>query len=753
MAQAISIDGGWSVWTTGLVRSAGFPEELILSLATLDPAARSDARTWDHARRALREVARRPDFREVLVWQNRGALRTGADKLLTRPAGATDSKTRQYEALIANYLQRLCTKNEIISFFGPIAWCTFDRDDYLVRFEPGASLLKKRTTFLEHWAADALAERLTRDDELRPFLSPRKIPTLRLEGTTLHKGGKTTELPDEYAVILAACDGTTPAGELAQRIIDEGELDLEDRGEIFEILESLAEQGLVTWTFEVPIITPHPDRLLRAQLEALPDTPAREAALALTRDLEDHRRAVATAAGDPEELDARIEALERTFEQITGQESQRHAGELYGARSIFYEDCIRDVSCHFGGQFLDAIGPTLALLLQSARWYTHEVGRKYSALLEEIFDRASTEKKVDRLDYLDFLREVAPHLSDKGAQAAEIVRTTLDGLQARWTELLGVEPDRHRIELRAEDLRESVLAAFDAPRPGWPDARYHSPDFMVAAAGIEAFHRGEFLAVLSELDVAINTLFGQYLVQQFPHDLDPQVAGELAPSIATIVPKADMNRAIMCPLPPHLHIELGKTRSPKPRDQVIAAAELVVERHEGRLQLASRDGQHRFEIIECFQQYLAEVTESNFRLLPRGGHLPRITIDRVVIQREEWRFEPGSLSFAWARTPLDRFAAAGEWRGAHGLPRMVFVRIPEERSPFYLDFESPHLVEILAKNIRKASMVTLTEMLPAIGESWLHDAEGRTYTSEIRIPCVDPEPWRPLPVTPAGARR
>ena len=35
------------------------------------------------------------------------------------------------------------------------------------------------------------------------------------------------------------------------------------------------------------------------------------------------------------------------------------------------------------------------------------------------------------------------------------------------------------------------------------------------------------------------------------------------------------------------------------------------------------------------------------------------------------------------------------------------------------------------------------QMLPAIDDCWLPDAEGRRYASELRIVVLDPERWRP----------
>jgi hypothetical protein len=78
------------------------------------------------------------------------------------------------------------------------------------------------------------------------------------------------------------------------------------------------------------------------------------------------------------------------------------------------------------------------------------------------------------------------------------------------------------------------------------------------------------------------------------------------------------------------------------------------------------------------------------------------------------------------------------------MPRQVFVKTPIEIKPFYLDFDSPIYVEILAKKVRRtgeASLaeppITVTEMLPEHTALWLSDAEGQRYTSEFRFAALD----------------
>ena len=78
-----------------------------------------------------------------------------------------------------------------------------------------------------------------------------------------------------------------------------------------------------------------------------------------------------------------------------------------------------------------------------------------------------------------------------------------------------------------------------------------------------------------------------------------------------------------------------------------------------------------------------------------------------------------------------------------------FARVSFEMKPVYVDFESPVSVDVLAKFLRRGAkessemLVTVTEMLPTPRQCWLTDAEGKRYTSELRVIAVNPQPWRP----------
>lgn len=102
------------------------------------------------------------------------------------------------------------------------------------------------------------------------------------------------------------------------------------------------------------------------------------------------------------------------------------------------------------------------------------------------------------------------------------------------------------------------------------------------------------------------------------------------------------------------------------------------------------------------------------------------------------------ISFAHEKRGTDRFVAARKRAREHGMPGFVFVKTTAVLEPFLVDFEGPVYIDILAKMIRQTMKVnnvegsiTTKEMLPTHDETWLLDAEGQRYPSELRIVAVD----------------
>ena len=126
-------------------------------------------------------------------------------------------------------------------------------------------------------------------------------------------------------------------------------------------------------------------------------------------------------------------------------------------------------------------------------------------------------------------------------------------------------------------------------------------------------------------------------------------------------------------------------------------------------------------------------TVFSYEPFPKVEHMERITVGRTVLRRESWRISVGDC-------PTDP-AGVAVWARDHGMPRRVFVRMPDERKPTYLDVESPVLARIFCRQIRRRAdrpdeLVAVSEMLPRPEDCWL-ELDGERYTSELRIAAVD----------------
>jgi Lantibiotic dehydratase, N terminus len=701
--------------------------------------------------RAIRGAARDPRFREALVWQNRGALHNGIDVLLRHDDTVATAKTREYERLVANHLQRYCVKNDSIGFFGPVGWARLAREPEQFSVRPGRQLLATRTVYFEYWGIDALAGVIAQDPRLRRHLAPRRHPTVWLDGTALHHPvERTSELGLAYARLLAACDGERSAHAIARELVQDPALELADEDEVYELLDELTTLRLVVWTLEISPRAEHPDRALAALLEAVEDQDAAAPGLAKLAELSAAREAVARAAGDADALDRALARLDETFTRHTETAAARRHGETYAARTLVYEDCRRDLDMAIGPAVIDRISAPLALLLTSTRWFTFTLAQRTRELLVALHRDLARETGSSTVDFLRFWERASGHFNAPGA--SPMVSALTEELQRRWATLVGLEGavfDQQRLDLTVAQLAAAAAPLFAAPCPGWPSARHHAPDLMIAASSVEAIARGDFTVVSGELHTATPTVATPCLLRQHPHPEEIVAAmthDRPAPVIEAVAAKEGALRSDKFSFRvDDLDLEIGMTRSWRPRGQVVEAGALVVEPAAGSLRMRTRDGTRSFTFEELLDSVLSAGSLAHFKVMAPARHCPRVSLDGLVIHRESWRFAPAELAFTRIDDPIDRMVATRRWARAHRLPRFVFYKVPHEIKPCYLDLDSPHYVERLALMARNAAELTVSEMLPAIDQSWLPDADGAHYTCELRIVAVDPEPWRLQP--------
>jgi hypothetical protein len=423
----------------------------------------------------------------------------------------------------------------------------------------------------------------------------------------------------------------------------------------------------------------------------------------------------------------------------------RRGGRTYAGRTILFVDCRRDVEVVLGQDLIDQLAPPLSLLLTMVRWYTHQATTRLLGYFRGVYEKLRADGGSDRVPFPTFWK-VAEGETLGGNLVAEVapssvVRGVVDEFQARLMEVLALSADPRRVQHRAAELAPKVRATFAAPHSGGLPMRFHSPDILIAADGSEAIARGDYQFVVGETHAGTHTFCTPLFLELCPD------AAELLRDRATDLPGFEvfpiMSRDRYLRVNPSsygrdFHVETGDARSWLPRDRVFAAADLVVESI-GDQPFVRRSGDPRaFDLVTFLDYYMVRVLVSECRWVAPLPHTPRVTIDRLVIVREAWRFEAPELPFAHGDHGFPRFVEARRWAAKHAMPRFVFVKVPEERKPVYVDFESALCVEQLAHLFRGASSAQVTEMLPAVGQSWLTDAEGNRYVSELRMAAVDP---------------
>lgn len=694
----------------------------------------------------LRQVAADDRYREAVAWQNRNVLHNTLNSLLSRPATARDADSRRKELLVASYLQRYCMKNDTIGFFGPSVFGDFTSDGEPLVSRPGPGLVRRRKVELEYWAVDALATALSRHPDLRPSLCPRLHPTCRLEGSSLVTPFGTHEMSPSNLALLRGCDGTRSAAILARTLAGQPGLDLSGPEQVMAAINRFEQMGLLLRKLDVAPQLPPFVPILKAQLEDLPTSSARDQALEALARLEAARAALAEASGDSVKVDAALEALENTFTELTGQAATRSAGQLYAGRTLAYEDCRRDIEVALGPMLREELAAPLSLVLTSCRWFTHHVSRQYLESLRHVHQVLRQETGSERVDLLTFSARATSHFKQEDTEDNPGARASVHEFQARWARLLGIPTDARRITRTARDLMDAARDLFSAPGPGWPTARYHSPDVLIAASGPEAVARGDFSFVLGEIHAGYNQLENSVAFGEHPSPEDFLAALDADHPQGRVRAIQETSHGLRLALlnlsrhPGNVDWEYSATRSARPAAQVVPASELVILENAGRFVVSTRDGRLSWDGLGFLD---AAMGEKRLDFLPSLPHAPRVTIDRLVLCREAWRFSASELPFAQLGTPAERFLGARRWVQQRGLPRFGFVRASAEHKPVYVDLESPVYVEMLGKLVRRSTELMFTELLPGPDECWLADSQGRRYTSELRMVAVDPIAWKP----------
>ncbi|HET7047363.1 MAG TPA: lantibiotic dehydratase [Solirubrobacteraceae bacterium] len=471
---------------------------------------------------------------------------------------------------------------------------------------------------------------------------------------------------------------------------------------------------------ELTIATgPHAAADLRAALDTHSDAGIRKRGLG---SLDRFERALDLVARAPaESLREALAALDATFSELTGRDPVRNAGRAYGARTLVYIDCMRDLDLTLGSTLVSEIAPGLQVLFEAGRWYSGRVNEFGKGVIEQSLPPGG------RGPFGPVLGRVLRTLFE---QCTPEIEAGLAEMHRRLAVLLA--------DPRLETIAARATAMFADHRPAWPTGVFQSVDLQIAAPHEAAVADSDWLAVVGDMHPGANPLVQGVFAHRHPN---PRAMLDLI--------RATLGRPLPLLLPPFapgmgqdgrgmpltaeddIHLAaMADAKAPPPR-RTWLPHELFVEDGD----LVDRDGSLRVALTDALGIAIFIAGVRLFELLPEDEHVARVTVGHTVLRREGWN------------VPADEVPRDAEVLSAfareRGMPRRLFAKSPLERKPMYLDVESPVLARILSRHARRAAAqapgaaIRFTEMLPTPEQCWLSDAEGNRYVSELRLVAVD----------------
>jgi hypothetical protein len=762
-------DTPWSVWRFALLRSTGFPVVGLDRLAGPRCADAADAylagragqeefrselaRTLTAGSEEVNRIAADPRLREAVTWQNPGAVTLLDSLTRSGPPGPRNKKRRYREHQLARLWQRYCAKAETIGFFGPGLWITVDDRTANLSAVPGEHVIERRQVFLEPWALTAYGALLAEDPEARRWLPPAPMPHFVLDGECVRRPGlPPLALSSEEALAMALCDGRRPGARVVAA------LPVPDEAAGFGLLERLVDRKLLKWDANLPV-GPHTEAVLAERIAAIGDERLRRRVREDLDRLTRARDAVSAAAGDPAELASALAGLDAEFTDLTGREPRRRHGRTYAGRGLCYEDTSRGLRVVLGRRLIEDVAPALTVALQAARWVTSEVARVYDEALMGLFDRASA---GGRPVFLGDLWDPAIQLF--WGAGRKPIDAVMDDLAAAWSclmDLPSAPSQAKRLSFTSAELAGRVRDLFPAERPGWTQARVHSPDVHICASSADAINAGDYLVVLGETHIAYSTLTDRWCTWSLPRperNLELAIEDYGQPRLVPLLPvvwSRDAGRVVQIE-DAASDVHLGFARAAwVETERLVPVAAVAVRRAGDRLTGTTPDGRC-FPLVEYFAAFLSMLAVNALRDVSAAPHTPRVSVDRMVLFRETWRTTVDGLGDLTARHGEEEQYLAGRRLVAGlDLPSRCFVKLSTESKPVYVDFTSPLYVASLCTMLRAAreargggAEVRITEMLPAPDQAWVPDREGRRYFGEIRLHFTDARSPQPLASTP-----
>lgn len=675
-------------------------------------------RDWTQCMEAFKQVLSMPRVQEAVAHSNPQVWRS-LQRFLATDAKKLKSSSKRYDSrTLIRYLQRFLFKNDTTSFFGPLNYGSFRDMEQALTVVRSGSIPSRRRSFLTYWAVEALAEQVSRRLEWRDYMPIALHDAFYLVETGIvhAQTQKQISLPAEVVRVLRRADGQIPARELLEGCSEATK----------KTLEKLHEKGLILWEFRVPQAC---HEVLEVLIDFVNGLPADEVQQQWHADLQQFAEwQTAYSAADAK---GKVEILEQAsalFERLTGRDSTQLHGETYADRSLFCEETQGDVQDFaFSLAMKEDLERRISPLLDWGAAVAMKKREHAQRQAKQIFAAMKEKSGLEKLPFLAVLSELTNRMSTEGFHpdfSSFVQQLAASG-----------QLDQKVVELPDSWLKEQT-SGHEIDRR----LCVCSPDIMLQAKSLEHVNRGEYQWVIGEVHCGTqgmsNLLY--FHPQREEHITEVREALKALPNgefLANVVLKQRAGKSFFVEMFEQTLTLLG--RSEKERDAVRMFSELWVVEQEGELVLVDADGKRFIPYMGDPDSPVAFVFAEPSIEIPKiktEGHLPRLTYRGLVLQRETWNL-PTADWLSDSELPHERYLHVWRLKEQFGMPDEVFVRVSGELKPFYVNFRSYFLVDLLLRHLRDEKRVTFSELLPDRSSEWFSNEEG-AYCCEFRTNIV-----------------
>jgi len=616
---------------------------------------------------------------------------------------------------VASYTQRFGAKNETMSFFGAInyGWLNGDGAPKVEISWSGPRKLKARNTYLAAWAVQGIAAAVASDPQVLPWLSPRRRSFGEFPSRKSPDGTKVE--PSLLERLFHLADGTRTVATLARELNT-------DLATLAPQIALAFQKGLLTHQLEVPASLHRPVDDLIDRLAGLPGQVGQRHQHGLTAVVKAMEQYGASNAGAKVDLNDRVRGFVSQIWNVSreppkpvsvdGQVRRTEGHNFYADRLPLREECGGDLTLTVGG-------PRARELVDNA-----------TGALEVLAIQAGALRAACR-------REVASRLGKAKLPFWKVGAALADAKIPR--DPVGLEAVvRHAWDGKSAELDLGPLVPSLPPGPTLPIIS--TIDLLVGAKSAQAWEAGDYEVVLGDVHDA--ALIWGWALQFHPdrngveRDLR-QALAQLETPHPLITVLASRRTGLVPNELPGLVVELG---SPSGRIGAWRAPldDLWVESDGVDARLVS----HALGCEVLLHNGELDTLAHTAFALPRmralkvdlGPYTPRIKVGGVVLQRAQWRLpKDDTRAVLEVATERDRLKRAVDLWSSRGLPRFVFAKFVGERKPVLVDPYSPMLMRVFVNLLEAHPEVMLSEMRPDPDHLWLQGPEGR-HTSELR--CV-----------------